>query len=82
MITEKQLSNPFAHLQGSLIRVTPRRMMQSFFISVGIKESQFTALLVETSSRSPNGGEFKSRFLYMGSLYEIYLYPSEVSAIP
>jgi hypothetical protein len=75
----KLRTNPFTHLQGSLIRVKPEA--EEYFFKRGIQESAFTALLVETSPRSTSGGSFKSLFLYRGSLYEFYLYPSEVSAL-
>jgi hypothetical protein len=73
-------TNPFSHLQGSLIRVTSHG---TYFKSKGILERQFTALLVKTqlsSTRSEEG--FNSLFLYNGSLYEFNLYHNEVSPLP
>jgi hypothetical protein len=73
-------ANPFSHLQGSLIRVTPSG---SYFKSKGILEPQFTALLVKTPLSSTRAEEgFNSLFLYNGSLYEFNLYHNEVSALP
>jgi hypothetical protein len=82
----KHHKNPFAHLKGSLIRVTPAPHFGgpdgSFYYAKGIFESSFIALLVETSPLSKKGEQgFNSLFLYNGSMHKFYLYPSEVSAL-
>jgi hypothetical protein len=73
------LTNPFAHLQGSLIRVTPRGWRFDFKKD-GIEESPFTALLVRAPNKPGSTGSFKTCIFYKGSLYEFYIYPDEVSS--
>jgi hypothetical protein len=86
MIIKQQLSNPFTHLQGSLVTIRPRNS-RADFRDRGLFESSFTALIVNagaTNSFLPlvEARCFLTHIFYNGSLYEFYLYPDEVSAIP
>jgi hypothetical protein len=76
-------SNPFSHLVGSLIQVTPRSW-RGDFNERGIYETTFIALLVHAPPLSLTDPikSFKTCFLYGGSLYEFFVYTSEISPLP